>query len=351
MPASIAGAPACALIGPTTDAHVPDPVPECMRSKIAGGKMNGFALGPADGGCGDPLDFACTGPSAAVGTPADYWQLLASGASLADNYFQTYAYADGPRGPFASLPATQNLLYVETARFADDFRLDDTPLLTKTLAHVQVPWAIYAGPSNLGQVSVYNPGAFYDPDWYPYRSLAGELDRDIETGVLPSVVLILPDIGDPTTSESPGNPVGPGIAYVKNVRDEILASPLYGPNTLVLLTYLTAGGYYDHVPPPAPPGVDVDGSSSKLSKSGAIYYGPRVPLMAFPPFARPNEISHVQLELTSITRFIEWNWQRGNTLKANYGDDERRFRDTVVNNLGSLIDPDAAHIEVPIFRD
>jgi hypothetical protein len=59
----------------------------------------------------------------------------------------------------------------------------------------------------------------------------------------------------------------------------------------------------------------------------------------------------VQLELTSIGRFIDWNWRRGNTLKGDYRNDGRRFRDTVVNNLGSLIDPDAAQVEVPIFHD
>jgi hypothetical protein len=339
MPASIPGAVACAPLGSMTDAHIPSADPDCLRSKIASGAMSRFALGPPQGACGDPLDFACAGPDSATGT-------------LADNFFQTYAYADGPTGPFALTPATQNLLYLEAARFADMFGLDDTPLLTKALTHVQVPWAMYAGPSTLKQVSIFSPGQFYDPDWYPYRALATELDRDIATGELPSVALILPDIGDPASSESPGHPVGPGIAFVKRLEDEIVRSPLYGGSTLVLLTYLTAGGYYDHVPPPAPLGGEVDGSSSDLTKAGAVYYGPRVPLLAFPPFARRNQTSHVQLELTSIGRFIEWNWRRDNTLKGDYSSgDGRRFRDTVVNNLGSLIDPDVAQIEVPIFHD
>jgi hypothetical protein len=325
-------------------------MPDCMRLKIAGGAMSGFAQGPPDGTCGDPLDFACAGPDSTLGTPANYWTLLPTSA-LADNFFQTYAYADRPTGPFASMPATANLLYMETARFADTLGLDDTPLLTKAITHVQVPWAMYAGPSTLGQVSIFNPGAFYDPDWYPFRALATELNRDIDNGQLPSVVLVLPDIGDEATSESPGHAVGPAITYVKDLKDKILASPLYGANTLILLTYLTAGGFYDHVPPPSPRHLDVDGSSSDPSKAGAVYYGPRVPLLAFRPFARKNQISHVQLELSSIGRFIEWNWHRDNTIKGGYPYDGRRFRDTVVNNLGSLIDPDVAKIEVPILHD
>src|SRR5262249_25636365 len=96
MPASIAGAAACAPIGSITDAHVPKADPDCMRSKIAGGALTGFAQGPA---CANPLDFACAGPDSTAGTPADYWDLTTS--ALADNFFQTYAYADGPTGPFS----------------------------------------------------------------------------------------------------------------------------------------------------------------------------------------------------------------------------------------------------------
>jgi hypothetical protein len=75
-------------------------------------------------------------------------------------------------------------------------------------------------------------------------------------------------------------------------------------------------------------------------------------LLVFPPFAQPNHISHEQLEMSSITLFIEWNWIHGNTLKGGReGGDPRAYRDTVVNNLGSLIDPVAAGIQVPIHHD
>jgi hypothetical protein len=347
MHAAVAGAGACAPIGPLTEAKPPHTDPSCMKWKMANGEMSRFAVpNPDDTTCGDPLDFACAGPDLTAGTPTDYWDLLASSA-LADNFFQTYAYADEKeQGPFSTMPPTQNLLYLETARFADTAALDDTPLLSKYLAHVQIPWAIYGGTKNLPAAAFYNPGAFYDPDWYPYRYLAVELDRDIALGTLPSVALVVPDPSDEATSEAPGHPVGPGIAFVKQLQNEIVNSPIYGANTLVLLTYVTAGGYYDHVPPPAPPDLAVDGTSSDRGKTGLVYYGPRVPLLAFSPFARKNQVSHVRLELTSITRFIEWNWQRDNNLKGGFSE-ARRYRDTIVHNLGSLIDPHAAQIEVP----
>jgi hypothetical protein len=79
-----------------------------------------------------------------------------------------------------------------------------------------------------------------------------------------------------------------------------------------------------------------------------IAYGPRVPFLALGRFARPNQVSHVPLELSSVTLFEEWNWMRGTGLKGGRAvSDARRYRDTVVNNLGSLLDPAATGIEVP----
>jgi phospholipase C len=362
MPEAIDGAASCASIGSAadtnTDGHVPKADPACMRAKIANGHMSGFVAGPPRGTCGDPLDFACAGPDPAAGTPADYWRLLPTSA-LADNFFQSYAYADGPGGAGAGIPTIENLLYLVTARYtdndvlADKSVLADKPLLTKELARVQVPWAVYAGPSNLPLLSGYGRPIFYDPNWYPFRSLAaGELEHDVDNGELPSVAVVLPDDGDRATSESPGHAPGPAITYVAGLLGKIAGSPLYKRDTLVLLTYLTAGGYYDHVPPPAARDLTIDGSSSIPAQSGAVAYGPRVPLLAFPPFAQANHISHESLEMSSITVFIEWNWLHGNALKGSRESADRRaYRDTVVNNLGSLIDPVAAGVEVPIHRD
>jgi hypothetical protein len=142
-------------------------------------------------------------------------------------------------------------------------------------------------------------------------------------------------------------PFDPGIDYVASLVSTIAASP-YQSDTLVLVTYLTAGGFYDHVTPPLPPPLKVDASSDTAAQATAIHYGPRVPLLAVGKFAQPNVVSHVQLELSSITKFIEWNWLHGSALKGiREGDDLRRYRDTAVNNLGSLIAGDAAGAVVP----
>jgi phospholipase C len=120
----------------------------------------------------------------------------------------------------------------------------------------------------------------------------------------------------------------------------------------VVLTYLTAGGYYDHVPPPAPPLLTTDGSSTDATTAGPVFYGPRVPLLVMPPFGRANQICHQQLEMSSLTKFIDWNWLRDSSLKgARQTEDPRRYRDVTANNIGSLIDPTVAGGEVPAGSD
>ncbi len=353
MPLSVAGAASCAPLDPATDTHVPASSPACLRAKIDNGAMDGFALAPPSGLCGDPLDFACAAAGPSAGALAGYDSLAESGA-LADRFFQTYGYATNQAGvALDGDPTLENLLYLVAARFGDPSLLADTPLLTKELARNDVPWAVYAGPTNLPQFALFGVPLFYDPDWYPFRSLeSGELEHDIAVGTLPSVAVVVPDGDDPARSEAPGHPFAAAIDYVNGLVDSIASSPIYGGDTLVLLTYLTAGGYYDHVAPPPPPPLTVDGSSSDPAQSGPIWYGPRVPLLAAAPFGRAGQVSHVQLELSSLTVFIDWNWLHGSSLKGvRESTDRRQYRDAVDNNIGSLIDPVAAGIDVPCGHD
>jgi hypothetical protein len=274
---------------------------------------------------------------------------LASEGALADRFFQSYAFLDGDGATPDPAAPTQNFLYLVTARFPGELTsLIDSPLLTKELSRLQVEWAVYAGPKNLAAMSLFGIPIFFDPDWFPFRSLEEqELEHDVAAGQLPTVSVVLPDAGDPARSEAPGHAVGPGIDYVQHLVNLIDGSP-YRDDTLVLLTYLSAGGYYDHVPPPAPPPLDVDASSGVAADARAVHFGPRVPLLAVGRFARRNHISHAQLEMSSVARFVEWNWLRGNGLKGVRDPaDRRRYRDTTVNNLGSLLDTAQTGVEVP----
>lgn len=339
--------------------HRPVSTAECLRVKMDDFKMDEFAAphassSPCDPSsapesCGDPKDVACAGTGTGAGAIATYHDLAAHGA-LADRFFQTYAYADGAPGFCLPDATTQNLLYLVSARFTPELvQLSDSPLLTANLAQQQVSWSIYAGAQNLTRSEAFQVPFFYDPAWSPYRSLAqGELEHDIAVGELPVISVVVPDDSNDPRSEAPGNPsFDGGITFVQGLAS-LIANSRYQHDTLVLVTYLTAGGFYDHVAPPVAPPAGVDGWVLD-GGTAAVHYGPRVPLLALGLFARPGVVSHVPLEISSLTTFIEWNWLQGTPLKAtaSQNGDVRRFRDLTAANLGSLIDPGAAGVAVP----
>jgi phospholipase C len=348
MPAAVAAT--CTPFDPAADvAYQPNSAPACMRAKMNGGAMDGFSEPRAEG-CGHPNDVACAGAGPAAGAVGVYHALASEGA-LADRFFQSYAFVDGDgddAGRVASTtdPATQNLLYLTAARFGDPFSFIGSPLVTHEASRLGVSWAVYAGAKSLSRLRPFGAARFHDPDWYPYRSLeGGELEHDLATGQLPAIAMVLPDNSDVQRSEAPGHRADQAIAFVAGLARAIHDSPTYGDRTLVMLTYLTAGGHYDHVRPPAPPPTDVDATTDGRS---AIHYGPRVPLLALGRFARANHVSHVQLEMSSVAVFMEWNWFHGRTIKGvRLPDDRRRYRDNWANNIGSLLDPALA---VPELR-
>jgi phospholipase C len=123
---------------------------------------------------------------------------------------------------------------------------------------------------------------------------------------------------------------------VKNVVDRVAASS-YADHTLILLTWDEGGGFFDHVAPP--PAIatqyDADGSGQPVP------YGTRVPMIALGRFARAGTVSHVQLEHSSVVRFLEHNFL-GPKYAGALG-----HRDAAVANLGSLLDPATTGIVVP----
>ena len=113
----------------------------------------------------------------------------------------------------------------------------------------------------------------------------------LQNGSVPAVTFIQP---------APSHAMHPGAGTVKvagNWLEDFLrtvqTSSIW-PDTAIVIVWDSSGGWYDHVPPPA---VDSQG------------FGPRVPLIVISPFAKRNYISHVQMDHTSILKFIQWNWQ------------------------------------------
>jgi len=119
-----------------------------------------------------------------------------------------------------------------------------------------------------------------------------EYFRDLQSGTLPQVSWIVPDLQD--SEHIPATPEQ-GMWYVTKLINALMESQ-YWKDSAIFLTWDDYGGFYDHVEPP-----QVD----------AFGYGPRVPTIVISPYAKPNYISHYVYDFTSTLKFMELRWGLG----------------------------------------
>jgi hypothetical protein len=327
-PSTIPGAPACTPLDTSHDAYTPDASIACMTSKMDGRLMDAFADASTPPGCGDPRSFVCAGVGASAGSVGVYQDYAARGA-IADHVFQSALDPD----------ATKAVIYLNKTAYGLSISTEAGQAITELLADAHVRWAIYLqSPMRVlveyGQI----PPQFYDPHWTFFRGL-DELPRDIELEQLPDVSIV---ISGSHQTEQPGDgPPNVGIEFVKGLVDALMQSPLYSQQALTVVTHLTTGGFYDHVPPPQPLPVAVDVETSDSGAMEPVPYGMRVPFIALGPFVRQGAISHAQLELSSLAVFLEWNWLGPEQVGRLH------HRDGAVANLGSLLDDSKTGASVP----
>lgn len=159
------------------------------------------------------------------------------------------------------------------------------------------------------------------------------LRADVLDGRLPQVSWVVAPIAD---SEHPW-PSSPaqGADYTARVLDALLADPDVWARTVLLVNYDENDGYFDHVPPPAPPSVlewHADPARrrfaglSRVSTEGEYHerlapehreaselqwlhrpygLGPRVPLFVVSPWSRGGWVCSEVFDHTSVLRFLE----------------------------------------------
>ncbi len=333
----------------------PNHAKSCELTEIDNGKMDGFS-NTSNIGCGSAENVAAADPT--IIKP--YWDLAKTGA-LGDRYFQplvgqssgndmylaraAWVFDDNAAAPKGAVGMTCDL--ESPAQQYTDQTIGD--LLTAAT----VPWTWFSGgygtmvaadggcppkPSDCAFALSFYPCA-YDPSDVPFNYYASSRDnpanlQDLSaldailtgTGELPAVSFVKP-IG--YESEHPGasSTLSAGVTRVTGIIAAIEASK-YRDDTLVILTYDEGGGYFDHVAPPAASTIDSEP------------YGTRIPFLVVGPFARKNFVSHVTMEHSSLVKFIEWNWLGGTTGQLG-------TRDTVVANIGSVLDPATTGVAVP----
>jgi phospholipase C len=162
---------------------------------------------------------------------------------------------------------------------------------------------------------------------------------DAAAGVLPAFSLLDPDYST-QSQENPQNIVV-GEAVLAKVVDALGQSPLW-QRTLFVLVYDEHGGYYDHVPPP--PAIPPDSIPPVVQPTESTYdgfarFGFRVPSVIVSAYAKPNHVSHVVYDHTSILAMVERKWN----LPA------LTYRDANANDLTDFLDLHALKSGRPTF--
>jgi phospholipase C len=157
------------------------------------------------------------------------------------------------------------------------------------------------------------------------------LKADVKAGRLPQVSWICATSSG-SEHPSPSSPAQ-GAAYTAEVLDALTANPEVWSKTVLILNFDENDGFFDHVPPPAPPsylqydadpgraqvagGTTVDAADEYLGEEvggtqAALDYrhhpyglGPRVPMYVISPWSKGGWVNSEIFDHTSIIRFIE----------------------------------------------
>jgi phospholipase C len=212
------------------------------------------------------------------------------------------------------------------------------PTIPDVLESAGISWRIYQDPNDnwtgamhggLAFASFRNaqPGSPLYEKGMTHRSLE-ELAQDAKEGNLPQVSWVLPPM---LWSEhpAPSSPIQ-GAEFTARVLDALTANPETWSKTVFFLVFDENDGQFDHVPPPAPPSFNLDGTlagKATLDLNGEYFsdpdrkylhesdqisgtrrpwgLGPRVPMYVISPWSRAGWVNSQVFDHTSVGQFLE----------------------------------------------
>ncbi|MFE1775469.1 phosphocholine-specific phospholipase C [Streptomyces sp. NPDC059008] len=172
--------------------------------------------------------------------------------------------------------------------------------------------------------------------------IAAAIKADVVGGTLPQVSWV---VADEAFSEHPYAPPGDGAHFVDLVIRALAADPAVFDSTVLFLNYDENDGFFDHVPPPAPPA----GTGGEFL-NGVLYgLGFRVPMIVISPWTRGGWVSSEVFDHTSVLRFLEkWTASLG---KPAAGPHISAWRRKVTGDLTGVFDFDSPVYGLPSLPD
>ncbi len=264
----------------------------------------------------------------------NYYYFMASSFATSDRWFSPLMTRTQPNRMY--LYAATSAGHVYPLQQTNSPQLTNQTIIQLLQDH-GISWKIYVHPDANGCAT---PACLYAQSYlnqfaygqYVLNHLPDQLASttqlisDIQNGTLPQVAFIEPasevaldehssddDVADPPNVQS-------GAAYMSGFINALMASRSW-KDSVFILSYDEAGGFYDHVPPqPATPpdsieypidlqtganGSDICYGNSSDPVCGFFFTGYRVPLIVVSPFSKKNYVSHTVMDYTAILKLIE----------------------------------------------
>ncbi len=252
---------------------------------INGGKMDGFVVAQ---------------PNATIGATSvgnlrrqelPYYWSLADRFTLYDNFFATSRAGSLPNR-LAAVSGQDGGLTTNTPPAGGI----TVPTVFDQLDQAHLGWKYYV-QNYQGSVQTQTPAQQARVPLLSMPAITGNPDRagrivdtsqyfdDLVNGQLPAVSYIT---GTVNSERSPLNPAL-GEFFVKSLINALMQSPDW-KNTVLLLAYDDAGGWYDHAVPPV---------------MGGVAQGIRVPVLMVSPFTKAGGVDHGEMNTTAIPGLID----------------------------------------------
>jgi phospholipase C len=213
-----------------------------------------------------------------------------------------------------------------------------------------IPTIIEKYPANLAPIAQFLADcatgglpsvSFVDPEFGALTDIGGPLSS------LPGMEAIAGKLDTTGGDEESEQNMDYGEYWAYKIVKAVLDSPAW-PRTLLVYTYDEHGGYYDHVPPPAaiaPDEIQPDLEPGDAA-GGYDIYGPRVPGIVASPYSKPNAVTNVVHDHTSVLATIEAKW---NLPALTYRDaNARTVEDFLDLSQAAFLEPPATIAEPPV---
>jgi phospholipase C len=186
------------------------------------------------------------------------------------------------------------------------------------------PFQYYASTANPDHLPPTSEAAIGRTDQANHQYDISDFYETLKDGNMPAVSYLKPPAyqdghpgySDPTDEQH----------FLVNTINQIEQSK-YWPSTAIIITWDDSDGWYDHVPPKVisgsnDPAIDTayctEVAVTVGTANGRCGYGQRLPMLVISPWTRENYVSHNLTDTTSIVKFIEDNWLRGERIPGSY---------------------------------